>query len=181
MVATGGLRREAGLEHSCLPSPVRTGWLGGGRRAGWSSAGLRSSSSCRLPAELSFADPRCRLCGCSGRALSPPLGVLGQAPLRVRGDARVREAFPGACWRPRRMSGRRTVWAPEPAPGRPRVSLWVGPQESTAVIGQLAKWGSQIRVSLTDALPSTPAPINRHGGPREHEATPCPLWHRGPR
>ena len=170
----GGLRREAGLEHPCLPCPVRTGWLGGSCRAGRSSAGPRSSS-CRLPAELSFADPRRQLCWVfregSVRA--------SRAPLRVRGDARVREAFPGACWRPRRMSGRRTVWAPEPALGRPQACLWVGPQESAVVIGQLVKWDSQIRVSLTDALPSAPAPIN--GGPREHEAMPCPAWQRGPR
>lgn len=66
--------------------------------------------------------------------------------------------------------------APEPAPGRPQVSLWVGPQESAIVIGQLVKWGSQIRVSLTDALPSAPAPINRHEAPESTRPRPA---HRG--
>ena len=33
------------------------------------------------------------------------------------------------------------VWGPKPAPGRPQVSPWVGPQESAAVIAQLVKWG----------------------------------------
>lgn len=177
----GGLRREVGLEHPCLPCPVRTGWLGGSHRAGRSSAGLRSSSSCRLPAELSFADPRCQLCwvfregsACASRA---PWSGSPQGQRRREGERSVSWCLLEAKAHVRTKD----MWAPEPAPGRPQVSLWVGPQESAVVIGQLVRWDSQIRVSLTDALPSAPAPINRHGGPREHEAMPCPAWQRGPR
>ena len=51
-----------------------------------------------------------------------------------------------------------------------------------ALLSQLSWFngGSQIRVSLIDALPSAPAPVNRHRGPREHKAMPSPLWQTGP-
>ena len=53
-----GSEGKWGWNVPACPPGVRTGWLGGGRWAGPSGSGLRSSTSCRLPTKLSFADPR---------------------------------------------------------------------------------------------------------------------------